>query len=261
MLSIILPVYNEEDILLSSLQNLISYMESYSKRLGQPYEIIIAEDGSNDGTAGIAGSFLSGKATSALPGMVSGRLPEVVRLISSGHRMGRGISLSDSIRAARGDTVLFMDADLSTGLDHIPAFVGAIGSGSDIAVASRLLPGSKVIGRAFLRDLFSRGYNLLLRLLFRTSVHDHQCGFKAFRKDAALPLLGIIEDRHWFWDGELLVLAQSRGLSVVEIPVRWTDRADSHIRLLNDTLYMLLAVMRLRLRLWFSPPAYRSAKL
>jgi len=231
MISIQVPVHNESAILAANMARLKKAMDA----LGGDYEIIIAEDGSTDGSGEIARKLASS----------NGR----IRAITSGTRLGRGVSLANAIRAARGGIVMCIDADLPADLSHIGELVREIGRGADICTGSRLLPGSKVIGRSAVREFFSRGYNLLLRILFHTSVFDHQCGFKAFRKSSVLPLLGEVRDRHWFWDSELLILAQRKGLKVAEIPVRWTDRRESGVRLSTDVVSMGFAALALRLRL------------
>ncbi|MEW6036066.1 MAG: glycosyltransferase [Candidatus Micrarchaeota archaeon] len=228
MLSVIVPVHNEAKILASTIRALSAAMDA----LGD-YEIIISEDGSTDGTPRIAKGLASGN----------------VRVISSGKRLGRGLSLSNAMRAARGDIVIYMDADLAADLGSTRRLVSEIEKGADISTGSRLLPGSEVVGRSRLRDFFSRGYNIFLRLLFRTSVRDHQCGFKAFRKSSILPLVAEVKDRHWFWDSELMIRAQDRGMKIAEIPIRWTDRKESGVKLESDIIYMGLAAVRLRLAL------------
>lgn len=226
MLSIIIPVYNEAKILAGSIAKLSSTMNA----IGRDYEIIIVEDGSTDGTAEVAMRLSS----------------KNVRVLSSTKRVGRGISLSNAISAARGDIVIYMDVDLATNLAYIPRLIEKIEDGAEIATGSRLLRDSKVVGRSFIRSFFSIGYNLLLRLLFGSKIKDHQCGFKAFRKSSIEPMLAEIGDAHWFWDSELLIKAQRKGLKVSEIPVEWTDRKESSVRLYFDVLYMGLAALRLR---------------
>jgi glycosyltransferase involved in cell wall biosynthesis len=228
MISIIVPVHNEASILKKNVSRLLEA----AKALGD-FQLILAEDGSTDGSREAASALASGR----------------VILISSEKRLGRGTSLKRAIAASSGDTVIYMDADLATDLSHLKELVTRIGEGYDIVTGSRLMKGSKVTGRRALREFFSRGYNLLLRLLFMTRINDHQCGFKAFRKSSVLPLLDEVEDTHWFWDSELLIRAQKKGLKVAEIPVRWTDRKDSSVRLRLDILRMGAAAIRLRLKI------------
>ncbi|MFN7991404.1 MAG: glycosyltransferase [Candidatus Micrarchaeia archaeon] len=229
MITIIVPVHNEAGTLRGCVMRIRRHLDS----MKVAYEIILAEDGSTDQSLSIARSLAAGP----------------VRVLSSEKRLGRGLALSDAIRSSKGEIVIYMDADLSTDLQHIGAILEEVGSGSDIATGSRLLPGSTVRGRTFLRTVSSRGYNLLLRVLFGSRIHDHQCGFKAFRRSSVIPLLAKVGDRHWFWDSELLLRAQEEGLKVSEIPVRWTDRLDSRVSLGSDIISMGAAAIRLRLRL------------
>jgi len=231
MISILVPVHNESAILAANMARLQEHLAAS----GTGYEIIIAEDASTDGSGEIARKLASG----------DGR----IRAITSGTRLGRGGSLANAIRAASGGTVMCIDADLPADLSHMQELMREIGRGADIVIGSRLLPGSRVIGRSALREFFSRGYNLLLRILFHTSVFDHQCGFKAFRKSSVMPLLDKVQDKHWFWDSELLIRAQRKGLKVIEMPIKWTDRKESGVRLSTDVVSMGIAALALRLRL------------
>ncbi len=214
--SIIIPIYNGE----AHVQNALSQLKE--KMGGRNYEIIIAEDGSTDRTLEILARLAP-------------EFPQM-RILSSKNRLGRGKSLSDAIVASKGEISLYMDVDAATEISEIFKALEEIRD-ADIVTGSRLLLGSHV-SRSFTRELFSRGYNLLIRFLFNSKLHDHQCGFKAFRKSSILPILPLIKDRHWFWDTELLVLAQRKGLRVKEIPVEWKEGSDSTVRVFQDAFYM-----------------------
>jgi glycosyltransferase AglD len=231
MISVIVPVHNQAAMLAQA----VAKLDGALGALGTGYEIILCEDGSTDGSRQVAEGLARSKN---------------IVLMSSAQRLGRGRALGNALRSARGSIVIYMDADLATDLRHVPELIRQVESSADIATGSRLLPASAVHGRSALREFFSRGYNLLLRLLFRTSVHDHQCGFKAFRKSSVLPLLSSVKDGGWFWDSELLIRAQARGLRVSEIPVEWADTEASTVRLQSDILRMGLSALRLRLDLW-----------
>jgi glycosyltransferase involved in cell wall biosynthesis len=229
MISVIIPIHNEADILLSNIGRLRDALEA----LSGDYEIIIAEDGSSDGSFSVAQALES----------------ESIRLLTSDTKLGRGLALSNAIRQAEGDIVVYMDADLSTDLRYLAPLMQKMNEGADLSTGSRLMEGSEVIGRSLLREVMSRWYNILLRLLFGTRVKDHQCGFKAFRKNAVLQLLDEVEDRHWFWDSELLIRAQMKGLRISEIPVSWVDRSNSKVKLHLDVFYMLFSALGLRFRI------------
>lgn len=225
MVSFIVPVHNQSDILLKNMARLKNSIP-FDK-----YEIIIAEDGSTDDFASVAEELKKNG----------------IRVLSYKEKLGRGKALKNAFAESKFDIVFYMDADLATDLSEINNVLQEIDKGYDIVTGSRLMDGSKVAGRSFLRTFFSRSYNLLLRLLFKSKIHDHQCGFKAFRKKNVLPLLDKIEDSHWFWDSELLIKAQKMGLKVSEIPVRWTEKGNSRVRLSTDIVYMGLAAIKLRI--------------
>jgi len=226
MISVVLPAYNEANRLRESVEKILDYLEKNFKE----FEIIIAEDGSKDGTDRIAREL-------------SERY-EFVRHLHSKERLGRGKALNNAIRSAKYEFVLYMDVDLSTDLRHVRDVVKALNDGYDIAIGSRLLRESDA-SRPLHRDIPSRIYNFLVRFLLRSKIRDHQCGFKAFRRSRIIDLLDEIEDNHWFWDTEILVLAQRRGLKIAEIPVRWRHGGKSKVNLTRDSIYMFKNIIRL----------------
>jgi glycosyltransferase involved in cell wall biosynthesis len=226
MVSFVIPVHNQSDILLANMARL-----KKSIRV-ENYEIIIAEDGSTDNFDEVAAKLKKGG----------------IRVLSYKEKLGRGKALKNAFAESKYDIVFYMDADLATDLSEIGKVLDLIGKGNDIVTGSRLMKGAKVSGRSFMRGFFSRSYNLLLRILFNSKIHDHQCGFKAFRKKTVRPLLDKIDDSHWFWDSELLIKAQKSGLKVAEVPVRWTEKGNSRVRLSTDIVYMGLAALRMRFK-------------
>jgi hypothetical protein len=139
-----------------------------------------------------------------------------------------------------------MDVDLSTDLKALLPLVAPLLSGhSDVAIGTRLARGARVV-RGVKREVISRCYNLLLRAILRVGFSDAQCGFKAVRADAARALLPFVEDQSWFFDTELLVLAERSGLRIHEIPVDWTDSADSRVKIIATALGDLRGIWRLR---------------
>ncbi|WP_457591438.1 dolichyl-phosphate beta-glucosyltransferase [Geoglobus sp.] len=226
MLSVIIPAHNEAGRLERSVERLSEYL----RKNFDEFEIIIAEDGSTDGTDRIAK-----------------RLAErygFVRHIHSDERLGKGKAVFEGIKNARYPVVIYMDADLSTDLTHIKELIRAINEGYDIAIGSRLVRGSET-KRPFVRELPSRVYNLLVRLMLGSKIRDHQCGFKAFKRDVILELGRKVKDNHWFWDTELLVLAQREGLRIREIPVRWEHGGESKVNVLRDSAYMFRSILRM----------------
>ena len=160
---------------------------------------------------------------------------------------GRGRALDRAWRESGADVVGYMDVDLSTGLDALPALVDAVRSGRcGVAVGSRLRPGSRVIGRSLLRELTSRGYSALFRLMFLTGFRDAQCGFKAASRRVVDAVVPLVRDRGWFFDTEMLILAEKNGYRVEEIPVTWTDDPDSRVRIVATAWADLKGLLRLR---------------
>lgn len=226
LVSVILPVHNEAAVL----KNTVNRLE---KSLGQmlgDFEIIISEDGSTDSTVQVA----------------KGLKNERVRLLHNGKRMGKGAAIKSAAAYAKGGIVLFMDADLASHPSHIKDLVRLLNGGADIVIGSRYLKESKA-KRTFMRDVASKSFNFLVRTLLGSRIMDHQCGFKAFRKDTVLSVINEVEERKWFWDTELLVRAQRKGLKVVEIPIEWNEMPGSKFRLLGDTLHMAHGLIRFKI--------------
>jgi glycosyltransferase involved in cell wall biosynthesis len=204
-LTIIIPVYNEEEILEKSIKKLLKE----ARKLGMSFEIIIADNFSKDNTAKIAK-----------------RLERQIKEVMYHYIgvKGRGAALRDTIKnKARGRIILYMDADLVTDLKHMPEIIGKINEGYDFATGSRLMKGSEIVGRILVREILSRGYNFLCRLLFNDKIKDHQCGFKAFKRDKVLEILDEVKDNHWTFDTEILVRGKRKGYSIAEVPVKWHE--------------------------------------
>ncbi len=226
-LSVILPVYNEEKVLRSSVRRIRQTL----KKTGRVFEIIISEDGSTDRTREIAKSLES----------------DDITVLHNSVRMGKGAAIQTAISHTRSNIVIFMDADLASNPGHVKELVGLLESGTAIVIGSRYLDGSKT-KRTMVRHVASRGFNFLVRLLLGSKLTDHQCGFKAFRKDLILPLLDEVEDGKWFWDTELLVRAQRKGLKIAEIPIEWTEDNDSRFRIFEDTLHMAYSIASFKIK-------------
>ena len=158
---------------------------------------------------------------------------------------GRGRALKRVWSASESDVLVYMDVDLSTDLAALLPLVAPLVSGhSDLAIGSRLAPPRGSSGGAK-REFISRGYNLILRRALRARFSDAQCGFKAIRRDAARELLPLVEDNAWFFDTELLVVAERAGLRIHEVPVDWTDDPDSSVDIMRTALDDLKGVARL----------------
>ncbi|MDD1676772.1 MAG: glycosyltransferase family 2 protein, partial [Methanomicrobiales archaeon] len=201
---VILPVYNDRVALERAIPQTIGVLE----KIAGSFEVIVAEDGSTDGSR----EFVEQLAVT----------DSRVRLLHSDQRQGRGRALTRAIQAAQAPVVCYYDVDLATDLKHLPELVDSIRRGFDIATGSRLMQGSGV-RRSGGREFTSRGYNLLVRMVLGSTLLDHQCGFKAFNRDRLIPLLPRVHATHWFWDTEVLVRAQKAGYRVREFAVQWTE--------------------------------------
>ena len=224
---IVVPVRNEERDLAPSVRRLVAYLrESFPFRA----QITIADNGSTDATWVIADGLAR-------------ELPEV-RAVHM-ELPGRGRALRAIWSQSEAEVLAYMDVDLSTDLNALLPLVAPLLSGhSDLAIGTRLARGSRVI-RGPRRELISRGYNLLLRTLMGARFSDAQCGFKAIRRDQARALLPLTRDTGWFFDTELLVLAERAGLRIHEVPVDWIDDLDSRVDIIATALADLRGMARL----------------
>lgn len=226
-IEIVIPVYNEQADLERSVLQLRRYLDT---RFPFEARITIADNASTDATWAIAQRLASEM--------------EDVHALHLDAR-GRGRALRAAWSASDADVLVYMDVDLSTDLDALLPLVAPLVSGhSEVAIGSRLSLGSRVV-RGPRRELISRSYNLLLRALLRVRFRDAQCGFKAIRADAARGLLPSVQDQAWFFDTELLVLAERAGLRIHEVPVDWEDDPDSRVAIVSTALDDLRGVRRL----------------
>ena len=243
---IVVPVKNEERGLAPGVTRLVDYL-----RHAFPFSarVTIADNGSTDGTWSEACALEE-------------KFPEVraVHLALP----GRGRALHQVWSSSDAAVVAYMDVDLSTDLKALPPLVAPLLSGhSDVAIGTRLARGSRVV-RGPKREIISRCYNLLLRLTLRVGFSDAQCGFKAIRAYPARELLPLVEDRGWFFDTELLVLAEHAGLRIHEVPVDWVDDTDSRVDIVATALGDLRGIARVGLgiaRGKIKVPRLRSATI
>ncbi|MFD6567966.1 glycosyltransferase [Micromonospora profundi] len=227
VLDVVIPVYNEETDLGPCVRRLHAHL---SEHFPYPFQITIADNASVDDTLTVADG-LAGE----LPGV------EVLHLDAK----GRGRALSAAWSASSAPVLAYMDVDLSTDLAALLPLVAPLISGhSDLAIGTRLARTSRVV-RGTKREIISRAYNLLLRGALFARFSDAQCGFKAIRADVAGELLPLVRDTGWFFDTELLVLAQRAGLRIHEVPVDWVDDPDSRVDIVATALADLRGMGRL----------------
>jgi putative flippase GtrA len=224
---IIVPVHNEQDGLERSIRRLHRFLrESFPFT----WRIVIADNASADGTP-VIGAALANE----LAGVSYLRL----------ERKGRGRALRTAWSNSDARVVAYMDVDLSTDLRALlPLVAPLLSKHSDVAIGTRLAHGARVV-RGPKRELISRGYNAILKTVLRARFSDAQCGFKAVRREALDPLMDDIKDDGWFFDTELLVLAQRRGLRIHEVPVDWIDDPDSRVDIVSTAVTDLRGVARL----------------
>ena len=224
---IVVPVFNEQAVLARSIRRLHDHLGAH---MPFTWRIVIADNGSSDQTPLIAAALAAD-----LPGV------EVLEL----SQPGRGRALRAAWMASDAEVVCYMDVDLSTDLRALLPLVAPLVSGhSDIAIGTRLHRGSQVV-RGARREFISRSYNRLLHVALAARFSDAQCGFKAMRTSAARRLLPAVRDEAWFFDTELLMLAQREGLRIHEVPVDWTDDPDSRVDIARTALADLRGIVRL----------------
>lgn len=228
LVDVVIPVYNEERDLGPNVRRLNDYLES---QFPFPAVITIVDNASKDGTLSVAQDLAK-------------EMPRVRALHLD--LKGRGRALRAAWLRSEATVVTYMDVDLSTDLNALLPLVAPLLSGhSDLAIGSRLARGARVT-RGPKREIISRGYMLVLRLALGAHFSDAQCGFKAVRTAVAKRLVPNVKDEAWFFDTELLILAQRAGLRVHEVPVDWTDDPDSRVAIVRTAIDDLRGVWRLR---------------
>ncbi|WP_369227070.1 glycosyltransferase [Streptomyces sp. R39] len=224
---IVIPVYNEERALPGCLRTLHARLRD---QLPYPWRITVADNASVDRTLAVAREL-----SEELPGVGVFHL----------ERKGRGRALRTVWAMSDADIVVYMDVDLSTGLDGLLPLIAPLASGhSDLAIGSRLAPGARTV-RGPRRELISRCYNALIRLTHGARFSDAQCGFKAARTDVLRPLLARTEDDAWFFDTELLLLAEHNGLRIHEVPVDWVEDVDTRVDVVGTAVDDLKGLWRM----------------
>ena len=239
-LSLVIPAWNEEETIWTSLEAIVAYLDK------QEYasEVIVVDDGSTDRTRALVKSFI---------GEYVGQTP--VRLIESDHR-GKGYAVRTGILDSTGKYVLFTDADLATPVYEIGKMVGALETGCDVAIGTRVGIGAERVNQPFLRRLMGRTFNLLVRLISGLRFQDTQAGFKGFRREVAQdlfhrtllygadakPLRGSALTA---FDVEVLYLASHEGYRIEEVPVKW-QYGPSRVNLLLDSVRMFVDVIKVR---------------
>jgi len=229
-LDVVIPVLNEARALADSVNVLAAFL---SNNLNDyEWAVVVADNGSTDATPSICQSLSEQDSR--------------VRHVRLEQR-GRGRALKRAWAESNADIVAYMDVDLSTDLSALPQTIAAVdGEGYDIAIGSRLKRGAQVIGRSFKRELISRSYSLIFRAMFLAGFQDAQCGFKAVSRRAADEVAPLVVDNGWFFDTEMLLIAEKNGYRIKEIPVKWTDDPDSRVKIISTAWEDIKGLLRLR---------------
>ena len=227
-LSIVIPAYNEARRLRDTMERVCHFkgLKDYST------ELIVVDDGSRDETVAIVGEF---------PG---------VRLVRNDRNHGKGFTVRHGVLEARGQFVLFTDADLSAPIEEIEKLLSALqASGADAAIGSRALQRELIgIRQPWFRDMGGRFFNLLVKVFTGLRLHDTQCGFKLFRRNSTRRAFELQRVEGFGFDPELLFLIKKEGGKVVEVPVRWNNNPATKVRFLRDSTRMVMDLMAIRWR-------------
>lgn len=243
LLQVVIPVYNEEDVLQESVEKLRNFLKEYMSKY--KWQVVVADNASTDNTLSIA-KKLKKKYSDV----------DFIHLTQK----GRGRALRKAWTHTKADIVSYMDVDLSTDLEAFPVMIEALAfRGYDIGTGSRLMSGSRT-KRGMKREILSRGYRAIVRLILRTKITDVQCGFKAATGKAARELAPWVKDNNWFFDTELLIVGDKKGYRVFETPVTWDEDLHSKVKIFRTVYDYLRDVSRLRYEMWFKPDKYKKVK-
>lgn len=233
---LVIPCYNEAHVLADSVARVQAWCAGHPEH---QWRVVIADNASTDGTLEVARTLEADARAAGRPGQVVALHIPV---------KGRGIALRVAWLTAEADVVAYMDVDLSTDLEALPALIDPLAAGeADVAYGSRLAPGART-QRSFRREAISRAYVLILRLAAGLRVSDAQCGFKALTREAARALVPLVVDTRWFFDSELLLIAQANGYRLREVPVRWVEDPDTRVHVVQTAIEDLRGIWRLRRR-------------
>lgn len=232
-LEIVIPIYNEEKELEDNINKLHSFLSSNFK--DYKWNITIADNASTDNSFKIAKILSSGK-----------------KYIDCFHldEKGRGLAVKSVWAKSKADFLSYMDVDLSTDLKYLKPLINSLQRGYDLAIGNRLMDKSIVSKRPLNREILSRVYNILIKLVFQVNFSDAQCGFKAITQKTKTEILPVIKDNAWFFDSEMLIVSEKAGYKIFQVPVHWTDNPGSTVRVLKTVFGDLTGLWRL---FWTKP--------
>ena len=230
MLSVVIPCFNEEQ----RLPRTIEMVEAYLDAAHTPYELILVDDGSADGTRQVMDA--------------AARRNPAVRVEALPRNRGKGRALAVGVEAARGDEILLTDADLSTPIEMLDRLQAALNNGAGVAIGSRALRASRVeVSQPFYRVVMGKSFNLIVQAVLLPGIWDTQCGFKLFRGDVAKRVFANLDTDGFGYDPEVLFRARKQGVKIAEVPVVWRNSAPTKVSPVRSSLDMLKHLIRLRL--------------
>jgi dolichyl-phosphate beta-glucosyltransferase len=231
VLSIVVPCYNEEQRLPRTIEQIQRFLDGKNA----PYELILVDDGSADGTRRIMDA--------------AARSHHAVRVELLPHNRGKGRALAVGVEAAKGDEILLTDADLSTPIEELDKLQTALDNGAGVAIGSRALRASRVeVSQPIYRVLMGKGFNLIVQAVLLPGIWDTQCGFKLFRADVAHRVFAGLTTDGFAYDPEVLYRARKQGVKIAEVPVVWRNSAPTKVSAVRSSLDMLRHVFRVRFR-------------
>lgn len=237
-LSVVIPVYNEA----TGIKKTIQMVDRFLAGQGEPYEIIVVDDGSSDGT-------------SAVIHLLQQKNP-CLRLVKNRANMGKGAAVRRGMLTARGRWHLFCDADLSAPIEEVNNLLPLLKQGYPVVIGSRALPGSRLLHRQpWWREMLGRLFNLLVRLTCLPGIRDSQCGFKLFDRQASRAVFSRQTIAGFAFDVEILCISRKLGLPVAEVPVTWADSRASTVKVIRDGARMLADLWRIKTGYSFPKPS------
>ena len=232
-IDITIPLYNEEKRIEASVRKLIRFLRESA--FPYRYELTLANNASTDGSRRIIESLAKEFAQ--------------IKVINL-EKKGKGLAVRTAWSKSGADILVFMDADMSSDLEFLRPLVDGVISGKcDLAIGNRLGPSSRVYSRRVARKIVSRAYNIAARIFAGTRVADHQCGFKAMRRESFLKILPFAEEDGYLFDTEWIALSSRQGLKVCPVDIIWYDDLDSKVMLIDDSLKVFKSLLKLRRRL------------
>src|SRR5712692_5322132 len=230
-LSVVVPCYNEEQRLPSTIEKI----EAFLDRRTDTYELILVDDGSADGTRRVMDEAAARH--------------RAVRIQALPANRGKGRALAEGVKVSRGTNVLVTDADLSTPIDELPKLEAQLAAGAGVAIASRAIKGSRVeLSQPVYRVLMGKAFNLIVQAVLLPGIWDTQCGFKLFRGEVAHRAFAHLSTDGFGYDPEVLFHARNQGVKIAEVPVVWRNSAPTKVSAVSSSLDMLKHVLRVRFR-------------